>query len=70
MRYTVIHLDTFEMKVVEEVSHEQMLHCREGRMVIVDMATGAELAPEAFEVMAVHATAAQATHAVLERKAA
>ena len=49
MKYTVIHLETFEMKVVEEVSREQMMSCREGHTAIVDMATGYELGPEDVE---------------------
>jgi hypothetical protein len=49
MKYTVIHLETFEMKVVEAISPEEVAGLREGHTAIVDMATGHELAPD--EVM-------------------
>ena len=49
MKYTVIHLETFEMKVVEEVSREMRMSCREGHTAIVDMATGHELGLDEVE---------------------
>ena len=45
----MIHLETFEMKVVEEVSRELRMSCREGHTAIVDMATGHELGPDEVE---------------------
>jgi|GEM_PF-6351542 len=44
VKYTVIHLETFEMKVVEEISDEEVERWQAGVTVVVDMATGAELA--------------------------
>lgn len=49
MRYTVIHLQTFEMKVVERVSRAEVEGCREGTTAIVDMETGHELGLEDVE---------------------
>jgi hypothetical protein len=49
VRYTIIHLQTFEMKVVEKVSRAEVEGCRSGTTAIVDMATGRELALEDAE---------------------
>lgn len=46
MRYTVIHLQTFEMKVVERVSSAEVEGCRLGTIAVVDMETGCELCLE------------------------
>lgn len=50
MRYTIIHLQTFEMKVVEQVSRAEVEGCRSGTTAIVDMSTGRELALEDAEL--------------------
>lgn len=46
MKYTVIHLDTLEMKIVEEPSAEEVECWREGHVAIVDMGTGLEVSFE------------------------
>jgi hypothetical protein len=46
MKYTVIRLETLEMRVVEEVSREEVKDCREGYLAIIDMVTGDELSAD------------------------
>ena len=43
MRYTVIHLATMEMRVVEELSIEEVQQLRDGVLLVVDMRTGGEV---------------------------
>lgn len=43
MRYTVIYLDSFELKVIGELSSELVSACRKGRLSIVDMMTQREM---------------------------